>query len=90
MLNCIDNYVLILDNKTYTVEHNNQDLLMKIDVRIVAALLIGVIFAMSCKSKDIQKDGITAVNESERDTIVIENEELEYELFSPKILGGAW
>ena len=53
---------------------------MKLDKSIVAALLIGIAIAVSCKSKDVQHGSVMAVNESERDTIVIENEELEYEI----------
>lgn len=53
---------------------------MKVDKSILAVFLIGIVMAVSCKTKDVQNGSVTAVNTSERDTIVIENKELEYEI----------
>lgn len=53
---------------------------MRIDKSIIAVLLMGIAIAVSCKSKDVQNDSRITVNESEKDTIVIENKELEYEI----------
>lgn len=63
---------------------------MKIDKSIIVTLLIGIILAISCKSKDVQSGSVLAVNESERDTIVIENEELEYQIIIIEIGFDAW
>ncbi|MCA0931475.1 DUF6146 family protein [Lutimonas saemankumensis] len=63
---------------------------MKIDKSIIVTLFIGIIFAISCKSKDVQSGSVLAVNESERDTIVIENEELEYQIIIIEIGFDAW
>ena len=53
---------------------------MKMDFRIIGLFLIGIAIGISCKSNDVNSGNEVAVNQPAKDTIVIENEELEYQI----------